>query len=380
MIKYIRKKLGGNIMRTIVFTDKNKLDILSLDSILGDEKGICLSVIASGICGTDLHIVEGQGNFGKNIILGHEFYGSIDKIEEGTRVKCLNGDVEVGDFVTVVPGVICNKCIYCNSLPLNENYCLNRSVFGLNVRDEKNDVVIGGNMEQIFVPENFYLYKVPRDWPLGLATLLEPVSVAVKTVKKALKSVENTKNRSLTAVVFGLGTLGFFIGISLRKCGVKVIGVDPEKSRRDRALRNGIQDVFSYEEMTEEFYKEYCLNKWNGIEADMVFEAVGKPEVFAYALHFARKGGVVMEVGNFLFAGNAEISPNLICNRELTIMGSVLADANSYYEAEEILEDFADRSSDVICNYKVDEYEQAFKSAFARTEGLKNNLIFQMGK
>ena len=141
-------------------------------------------------------------------------------------------------------------------------------------------------------------------------------------------------------------------------------------------MRNGIEDVFSYEEMTEEFYKKYCKNRWNGIEADMVFEAVGKPDVFAYALHFARKGGVVMDVGNFLFSGNAEISPNLICNRELIIVGSVLADANSYFEAEEILEEFVDKSSEVICNYEVDEYEQAFRSALSRTEGLKSNLIF----
>lgn len=87
--------------------------------------------------GTDLHIIEGEGNLCGNVILGHEFYGSIDKIEAGSKVQCLNGKVEVGDFVTVVPGIICNECTYCNSLPLNENYCLNRSVFGLNMRCEK---------------------------------------------------------------------------------------------------------------------------------------------------------------------------------------------------------------------------------------------------
>ena len=38
-------------------------------------------------------------------------------------------------------------------------------------------------------------------------------------------------------VIFGLGTLGFFIGTKLRKCGVKVIGIDPEKSRRDLDTR-----------------------------------------------------------------------------------------------------------------------------------------------
>ena len=47
------------------------------------------------------------------------------------------------------------------------------------MRDAKSNIVYGGNMEQIFIPEKFYLYKVPKSWPLGLATLLEPVSVAV---------------------------------------------------------------------------------------------------------------------------------------------------------------------------------------------------------
>ncbi len=363
-------------MRTIVLNNERKLNFFDIDSAHVEEKGIILSVIASGICGTDLHILEGKGEICGDVILGHEFYGSIDKIEEGTQVQCLNGHVEVGDFVTVIPGVVCNKCVYCRDLPLNENYCLNRSVFGLNLRSKNGSIVFGGNIEKIFIPEKFYLYKVPKSWPLGLATLLEPVSVAVKAVRKALKYAETTKHRSFTAIVFGLGTLGFFIGIELRKYGVRVVGIDSEKSRRDRAYRNGITDVFSYKEMTKEFYKKYCQNRWNGIKADMVFEAVGKPDIFADTLHFARKGGVIMEVGNFLFSGNAEISPNLICNYELIILGSVLADPNSYFRAEEILEEYVDKSSEVICNYKIEHYKEAFNSALARTEGLKNNLIF----
>lgn len=363
-------------MRTLVLNEEKKLEIKTIDSDSAKQKGIRLSVIASGICGTDLHILEGEGNYSGNVILGHEFYGSVEEIEKGTEVKCLNGNIEVGDLVTVVPGVTCNKCAYCNSLPLNENYCLDRSVFGLNMVGEKSDLIFGGNMEQVFIPQKFYLYKVPKSWPLGLATLLEPVSVAVKTVKKAIKYAENTKNRSLTAVVFGLGTLGFFISMALKSRGVQVIGIDPEKSRRDRALRNGIEDAYSDEEMTMEFYQKYCREKWNEIEADMVFEVVGKPEVFGQALNFARKGGVVVEVGNFLYSGNVEVSPNLICNRELVILGSVLADPNSYFEAEEILQKFVDKSEEVVTNYHLDEYTQAFNSAFSRKEGLKSNIIF----
>ena len=76
-------------MRAVIFSDEKKLDNLDIDNNLPDEKGIVLSVIASGICGTDLHIIEGEGNLCGNVILGHEFYGSIDKIEAGSKVQCL---------------------------------------------------------------------------------------------------------------------------------------------------------------------------------------------------------------------------------------------------------------------------------------------------
>lgn len=74
--------------------------------------------------------------------------------------------------------------------------------------------------------------------------------------------------------------------------------------------------------------------------------------------------------------GTTLISPSVICNKEILLIGSVLADENSYPEAEILIDDFNDNCEEVISNYSIDEYEQAFFDAKNRNNVLKCNLIF----
>lgn len=112
------------------------------------------------------------------------------------------------------------------------------------------------------------------------------------------------------------------------------------------------------------------------IEPDIVFEVAGEPNVLKKCIEWVRKGGVVLELGNFINVGTTLISPSVICNKEILLIGSVLADENSYPEAEILIDDFNDNCEEVISNYSIDEYEQAFFDAKNRNNVLKCNLIF----
>lgn len=339
-----------------------------------ERKGFFMSIIASGICGTDLHIIEKKNN--RKVILGHEFYGVITKISEGVCIKSLNGEVGVGDLVTVVPGIACENCEYCKMLPSNKNYCLHRKVYGMNFQIGKDSLILGGNMHEIFIPVEYGVYKINHSWKKGLGTLLEPVSVSVKAVKRALKYSTYAQNRNLWAMVVGIGTIGFFICMALKKRGINVIAVDTNEGRRMRALRNGIQYVFESDEIGCSNYNMLKEQKMMNLAPDMVFEAVGAPDVLKSCIEWVRKGGVVLEVGNFIDMGTTNISPSVICNKEIVLIGSVLADENSYPEAEILIDDFKNNCEEVIYNYSINEYKQAFIDARNRNNVLKCNLVF----
>ena len=99
-------------MRAAVFKGKNKIDIESVPMPkLGDED-VLIKVMACGICGTDIHIYNGEeGAAATNppIILGHEFSGIIE--HKGKNVV----DIDTGDRVTVDPNNMCGKCYYCKN-------------------------------------------------------------------------------------------------------------------------------------------------------------------------------------------------------------------------------------------------------------------------
>lgn len=361
-------------MKSICLSN-NKLGIYDVEIEENKQKGIYIQVIASGICGTDLHILEKEEKNNSLKILGHEFYGKVTKIIDGTRINCLNGEVEVGDYVTVIPGIACGKCEYCMNIPENENYCTRRTVFGLNMHGSKK-VTIGGNIERMHVPEEFKLYKINHNWPLGMGTLLEPVSVSLKAVKKGLSNAKSVRNRKMSAIVFGMGTIGFFIAMELQRQGIDVIAIDCNDNRLKRAMNNGIKYTFNANTFNLQIFEDFCKKEMKGIKTDIAFEATGKAETFIDAIYCLRKGGVMVEVGNFVDAGIVDISPSYICNNEIIIMGSVLADATLYKEAEELLNSFVNKSEKIITNYNYSEYNDAYEQAIIRDNCLKNNICF----
>src|ERR1019366_10624507 len=68
---------------------------------------VVVKVAACGICGTDLHIANGEFATTYPITPGHEFAGEIVDLGEG------GGDLHIGQRVVVDPSLYCNECYYC---------------------------------------------------------------------------------------------------------------------------------------------------------------------------------------------------------------------------------------------------------------------------
>ena len=96
-------------MKAIVFDKPKSLSIQQVpDPICGPDE-VIVKVTTSGICGTDLHIYQGEymGEF--PLIPGHEFSGVV--VEVGRDVDYLS----VGDRVAPDPNIFCNHCEFCRN-------------------------------------------------------------------------------------------------------------------------------------------------------------------------------------------------------------------------------------------------------------------------
>ncbi len=74
-----------------------------------------VSLLTSGLCGTDLHIWEGALAMSPPVIPGHEYLGRIEEIGEGDTRDCLGQPLKVGDQVVVNVIEACGCCHLCET-------------------------------------------------------------------------------------------------------------------------------------------------------------------------------------------------------------------------------------------------------------------------
>ena len=356
--------------KCVVLEGKEKIEIKEVE-VPELKEGMLIKVYACGVCGTDPHVYAGRFKATQYpSVLGHELYGEIVGISQNCDVECINGDIAVGDIVALVPGKSCGVCPYCKELPEEEQICPHRTTYGLNVPMDKYPVLGGGYSEYAIILNGFKVYKVIKDWKFGYGTLLEPVAVTTKAVEKGLKNSEKTLNRELKIVIQGAGTIGLFIAIQLKNMGYNPYIIDIKPNRIETAKKIGINRAIlmkEIEQTTKDIQKE-CM----GLGADLVYECAGTLEAFNQSKEFVRRGGTIIEMGNFADTGETNISPSIICRSEYKYIGSVLATAKYYKLAEKVLDSVKEYYEDIICPiYNLDEAQKAIDNVANKKQGLK---------
>ena len=99
-------------MRSAVFLGQRNLKVLEREIPKPGPKEVLIKVMACGVCGSDVHIYEGDQGSTSTVppqIQGHEFSGIV--VETGSEVS----SCKVGDRVCVDPADNCNECYYCTN-------------------------------------------------------------------------------------------------------------------------------------------------------------------------------------------------------------------------------------------------------------------------
>lgn len=287
---------------------------------------VLLEVLMTGVCGTDRHLYNyTPGGHGEALRypmgLGHEFVGRVLRTAE-TVGNTVGDPLKEGDRVVVYPSAWgCGQCYSCRVL-LSPNICLRP-------HQSRPAVASGGFATHYLAGPGSLFYAVPPDLPNELAVLVEPLAGASRAVERAL--VSSAPDRGDTsqfggwAIVQGSGAIGAFVTALLVGRGMHVSAVGAPEARLGVLRAIGAEAAVLLEgslQLTPLQIQGLRQATPHGLGADLVMEVSGSPTAFEDALQLARPGGTIVEFGAYTSRGHAQVSPSLICRKDLTVLGS----------------------------------------------------------
>jgi L-iditol 2-dehydrogenase len=262
---------------------------------------VLISVKACGICGSDVHGMDGStGRRLPPIIMGHEAAGIIARAGGGVVAW------EAGDRVTFDSTIYCGRCEFCRRGLIN--LCDQRRVLGVSCEDYRQN---GAFAEFVAVPQHI-LYRLPDGLSFEQAALVEPFAIALHAVRRSPPALNDN------VVVVGAGMIGLALVQALRQTGCgQLIVVDIAKERL--ALATTVGATHCLDSASGDAAKA-IQDLTHGLGADLAFEAVGMSATVELALRCVRKGGAVTLIGNV--APKVEFPLQVAVTRELTVRGS----------------------------------------------------------
>src|SRR5262245_36063787 len=209
------------------------IEDVDVDKPIGRE--VLVRTVASGVCHSDLHFVDGYYPFPTPAILGHEAAGIVEEV--GLQVA----EFKPGDHVICCLSVFCGHCDYC--LTGKTHLCQTRptrskaeppklSWKGQPVNQFAN---LSAYAERMLVHENA-LVKIADDMPLDRAAL---IGCGVTTGVGAVLNTARIEPGSSVAV-FGAGGVGLAAIQGARIAGARmIIAVDTVESKLTKAKELG---------------------------------------------------------------------------------------------------------------------------------------------
>ncbi|MFE9911778.1 zinc-dependent alcohol dehydrogenase family protein [Streptomyces clavifer] len=323
-------------MRAAIIEAPGKVSVSTVPDPAPGPREVVVAVASVGLCGTDLHILQGEFAPTLPIVPGHEFAGEIVGI--GREVT----ELAIGDRVAVDPSLHCHECRYCRIG--RGNLCERWAAIGVTEP--------GGAAEYAVAPVANCV-RLPEHIDVQDAALIEPLSCAVRGY--------DVLNSTLGAevLIYGSGTMGLMM-LELAKrtgaAGVDILDVNPDRLAT-AALLGCSRSAAGADELDRP-------GGW-----DVVIDATGNAGAIQDGLGRVAKGGTFLQFGVADYATRAVIEPYRIYNHEITITGS-MAVLHSYERAAALFASgVLDPSVFISDRLPLEQYPQAidrFKAGIGR--------------
>jgi L-iditol 2-dehydrogenase len=303
-------------VKAVAMTAPGKTEMRTYPYPQMDHESAILKVEMSGICGTDRHIYKGEAQQlrGKSIfpyVGGHEVIGTIVEIGDNAA-RAMDYDcqpLKPGDRVAIAVEVNCGQCWYCRH-HYNNTTCENQIMaYGLHPNADVKPYLRGGFAEYMYIRPGTHLFKVPEELPTDVAVFVEEMAVAYHSLARAsgpFAAVNEGFGPGMSVAVLGNGPLGILHGImaSIQGAGLR-IATDLSDLRLSKAKELYADVTINASHVPVEDRIQQVKDLTEGVGPDLVIESAGEPEVFVEALRMVRKGGTVIEVGNWVDLGKS---------------------------------------------------------------------------
>jgi len=259
---------------------------------------VLIKVQVALTCGTDLKVYQ-RGYHARMIappaLFGHELAGIVEEV--GPEVR----HFRVGQRVVALNSAPCLNCFYCSKH--QENLC--------------DDLLFnnGAYAEYIKIPRRVVdvnMLAIPEDVSYEEAAMVEPLACVLRGWQ------ETNAEAGDTVAVIGGGPVGLMFLQVAKLTGCRVISVVKRNSQGAAARRLGADDVVQITKVSDPV-DAVCALSENARGADVVVEAVGRPEAWEWSTRMVRKGGTVNFFGGCAAGTKVQLDTNRLHYSEISL-------------------------------------------------------------
>lgn len=315
------------------------VDLAMLDEPSATRGLARVRVVATGICGTDLHIAKDEFPCQPPVVMGHEVLGEVDSVGDEADGHWVGVPVACETYFST-----CGVCQWCRDA--KRNLCPQRRSIG--------SFENGGFARYVLVPV-LNLHRVPENLSGLEGVLLEPLSCVAQCLLDP--PIVNAGDRVL---VIGPGTMGQLSAQVAKMQGgeVLMVGLEKDAPRLNVAQDAGIRTSISEPEVDS---------------FDVVIECSGSAAGFVLALRSARRGAAVVQVG--IFGRDVSAPLDQLLFKELRLSSGSASTAISWRRAVSLGASGQLSLGPLITStVPLSQWKSAF-DAVAQGEGIKTVLV-----
>jgi 2-desacetyl-2-hydroxyethyl bacteriochlorophyllide A dehydrogenase len=319
-------------VKAAVITAPGEVEVTTAPDPTPGPRDVVVGVAGCGICGTDLHILEGEFAPTLPVIPGHEFAGEV--VAAGREVDSGVDGIRVGDRVAVDPSLHCGECYYCRRG--RGNLCERWAAIGVST---------AGGAAEFAVAPVANCFRLPDGVDTADAALIEPLSCAVRGFDVLQAQMADH------FLIYGAGTMGLMMMELAKRAGAASVSmVDLNPARLETARELGCTAAVASAD---------DLDRPRGW--DVVIDATGVVAAIEDGLGRVAPGGTFQQFGVSAEKAVARFSPYRVYNQEIRIVGS-MAVLHSFERAAQLFAEGVLRPEVMISDRKpLDDYPAALE-------------------
>jgi S-(hydroxymethyl)glutathione dehydrogenase/alcohol dehydrogenase len=307
-------------MKAAIFEKAGQPLVIDDVDIVNPRAGeVMVRTLASGVCHSDLHFVDGLWALPIEAVLGHEAAGVVEKVGEGVSY------VKPGDKVIMSFKPFCGKCYFCMR---GQAYLCNDAAIAASAMTRLSrrgkpimQMANVGSYAELMVTHESGVVKVPNSMPMAEAAL---IGCGVMTGVGAALYTAKLPGGAVTAVI-GCGGIGLNVIQGCRLAGAsRIIAIDVVPGKLEMAQRFGATDTLNAKEGD---VVKRVVELTGGLGVEYAFEAIGNTDAARQAFDMVRAGGTAVVVGMMPMGSEIKV-PGPAFLSEKRLIGSLYGSTN----------------------------------------------------